>query len=305
VITYHKFLSNRQHYDLVIVDEVQDIGPVDLQRIKNLSGRLVVAGDSDQSIYAQGASPGDIDRVLAPRIHRLGVIYRLTKRIIQIVKSILPDSQIEGELTGRMQDVQVTLAKADSTEQEVDWVWRNAKQRARVGDPSAILLPSHSVVRTFIDTICRLEQKASPEFRQYYQPNGRPGRGTDYGHINETLRAYGLPLQYTGNSFGSLRDSDTRALTYLMTYHSAKGLDFDSVFLPHLNQHISFWRDNPDIDRRLFFVGATRSRKNLYLTHTSALPHPYVQAMPQDLLHKQMCAPTTRADAAPADDFSF
>lgn len=49
-----------------------------------------------------------------------------------------------------------------------------------------------------------------------------------------------------------------------MTYHSAKGLDFDNVFLPFLNN--SFYL-HPSKAETLFMVAMTRSRKNLYLTY--------------------------------------
>jgi DNA helicase-2/ATP-dependent DNA helicase PcrA len=57
----------------------------------------------------------------------------------------------------------------------------------------------------------------------------------------------------------------------LLTYHRAKGLEFDAVFLPRLNTG-----EMPDRraksaaaiteERRLFYVGLTRARKHLYLS---------------------------------------
>ena len=49
-----------------------------------------------------------------------------------------------------------------------------------------------------------------------------------------------------------------------MTYYSAKGLDFDNVFLPFLNAHFKL---PPRKAETLFMVAMTRSRKNLYLTY--------------------------------------
>jgi len=74
-----------------------------------------------------------------------------------------------------------------------------------------------------------------------------------------------------------------------MTYHSAKGLDFDTVFLPFLDHDIKFWSGDQGIDRRLFFVGATRSRSNLFMSYSKNQPHMYIQNMPQDDLLKIRC----------------
>ncbi len=65
---------------------------------------------------------------------------------------------------------------------------------------------------------------------------------------------------------------DTNALT-LMTLHSAKGLEFDTVFLAGLEEGIfphSRSLDSPsemEEERRLMYVGITRAKKNLFLSY--------------------------------------
>jgi superfamily I DNA/RNA helicase len=46
----------------------------------------------------------------------------------------------------------------------------------------------------------------------------------------------------------------------VMTYHSSKGLDFDNVFLPFLNNSLFI---SPYNEETLFMVAITRSKKNL------------------------------------------
>jgi DNA helicase II / ATP-dependent DNA helicase PcrA len=57
----------------------------------------------------------------------------------------------------------------------------------------------------------------------------------------------------------------------LLTYHRAKGLEFDAVFLPRLlDKELPFrsQRGNadPDEERRLLYVGITRARRHLFLS---------------------------------------
>lgn len=71
---------------------------------------------------------------------------------------------------------------------------------------------------------------------------------------------------------GMQDDSDTVAL---MTLHSAKGLEFDNVFIPGMEENIfPSGRAKSDMtnhaleeERRLCYVGITRAREKLYLLH--------------------------------------
>lgn len=59
----------------------------------------------------------------------------------------------------------------------------------------------------------------------------------------------------------------------LMTLHNSKGLEFETVFIvgleedlfPHVNSKKSI--EEIEEERRLFYVGMTRAKKNLYITH--------------------------------------
>ena len=61
----------------------------------------------------------------------------------------------------------------------------------------------------------------------------------------------------------------------LMTYHRAKGLEFDVVFLPHLEKNELPFKSRgskPDVDgeRRLLYVGLTRAKRHLVLSWSDA-----------------------------------
>ena len=53
----------------------------------------------------------------------------------------------------------------------------------------------------------------------------------------------------------------------LLTYHRAKGLEFEAVFLPMLVAgELPFKRSDEDEERRLFYVGLTRAKRYLYVS---------------------------------------
>jgi DNA helicase-2/ATP-dependent DNA helicase PcrA len=71
------------------------------------------------------------------------------------------------------------------------------------------------------------------------------------------------------------RENTENAVT-LATLHSAKGLEFDTVFLIDVNEGIMPYKKavlDKDIEeeRRLFFVGMTRARNELYLCSVASL----------------------------------
>ena len=95
---------------------------------------------------------------------------------------------------------------------------------------------------------------------------------------------------------------DPAARVALMTLHSAKGLEFDAVFLVGMEEglfpHSRSSESNADLEeeRRLCYVGITRARKKLFVTWTlfrkaygpdagfPAKPSRFLREMPEDLV---------------------
>lgn len=298
VMTYYQFMRQPRHYDMILVDEVQDLKYEALSSVARYSNRCIVAGDKNQSIYGDCVSADDIRSLIEPRVSNLEILYRMPQTIRDIAQTILPDAGLETARINKGENVEVTLANAESSQDEIKWVWKQAKRYAVPGQPSAILLPHHADIISFISHVCRITDADLPSFEvdQY-------GRNPDYNIVNRHLSANDISLMYLGNQYGSLDDSDGRPLTYVLTYHSAKGLDFKTVFLPHLTPSASFGHGDSARDRRVFFVGATRSRRELFLTYSGGHAHSYINAMPQDLLHKVQCR-LTEAEAE-ENDFTF
>jgi len=89
----------------------------------------------------------------------------------------------------------------------------------------------------------------------------------------ESLRAF---LEHVALVMDAERDEELDAVS-LMTLHSAKGLEFDTVFLPgweeglfpHQRSLDEGGRSGLEEERRLAYVGLTRAKKNLHLWFTS------------------------------------
>jgi DNA helicase-2/ATP-dependent DNA helicase PcrA len=64
----------------------------------------------------------------------------------------------------------------------------------------------------------------------------------------------------------------------IITMHSSKGLEFHTVFLPHLNEGTlpgtkSLTDEQIEEERRLFYVGMTRAKEMLYLSYSESAKH--------------------------------
>ena len=89
---------------------------------------------------------------------------------------------------------------------------------------------------------------------------------------NPTLEAY---LENVALVTDLDRADDRNGCVVLMTLHSAKGLEFDNVFIPGMEEGIfpsarsTEEDDRLEEERRLMYVGITRARKRLYLSRAS------------------------------------
>lgn len=80
---------------------------------------------------------------------------------------------------------------------------------------------------------------------------------------------YRRKLEEQKNS-GRMEEQRQRAAVVLSTFHASKGLEFDEVFLPDVNDGIIPHRKavlETDIEeeRRLLYVGMTRAKKKLHI----------------------------------------
>ena len=267
VMTYYEFVDrDSQRYDYIFCDEVQDLPAKVLYAMNNRARKVIVAGDSNQSIFdvdpkwrEQVVNPEQVGDIIHARPFTLNMIHRLTRSIINAVQKILPSMNIWGakrDLT--KQDVNIRLCEASSEQEEAKYTYQEALKGSNVGDTSVILFPTTNSITKFANLI--LAANGKTQWNEKKNQYGRP----DYGDLNRHFRTNGIKLQFVGSGYGSLKNAEQNKEAILMTYHSSKGLDFDNVFLPFLNTHFYLHPSNADT---LFMVAMTRSRKNLYLTY--------------------------------------
>jgi DNA helicase-2/ATP-dependent DNA helicase PcrA len=106
-----------------------------------------------------------------------------------------------------------------------------------------------------------------------------------------------------------------QSLVTLLTLHNAKGLEFRAVFMIGMEEGIfphsrSIEEQGLEEERRLCYVGMTRAKERLVLTHAVArslyglrdfkLPSRFLDELPAEGVERERLTPTSWASRAPA-----
>ena len=279
VMTYYAFMSSSNAYDYILCDEVQDLTPRVLNEMYERSAHLVVAGDSNQSIYPEDprwhestVNVSQISQLIHGRDFELTIVERLTQSIMNAVKSLLKLNIFNSRVNINHTDTKISLCDASSQQREISFLIQNATRVVSRGYTAAILIPTQKGIVEFVNNILTNQGKTtwSNKLNQYGK--------VDFGAMNCHLASNGIKMQYVGNGYGEFKPNPDYIV--LMTYHSAKGLDFDYVYVPFCNDRL--WISyNQDLSKTLFIVAMTRARMNLYLTYSGTL-NSYVSPFESD-----------------------
>ena len=283
VMTYFKFMSLSSSYDYILCDEVQDLTPRVLNKMYERSAHLVVAGDSNQSIYNEDprwrertVEISQIPSLIHGSGFELTIIERLTESLAKAVRALTRLNIFSNRININVTDTKVSLCQAISSNAEISYVIKNATRVTNRGYTAAILVPTQKKIVEFVNSA--LLSLGKPTWNSSTNEYGR----VDFGAMNAHLENHGVHMQCVGNGYGSFKDNTDYVV--LMTYHSSKGLDFDYVYMPYCNKNLWISYDN---SKTLFMVAMTRARMNLYITYTGSY-HEYIQSFASECSSRQI-----------------
>ena len=245
--------KNKRRYRHIVIDEGQDFSPEMLRSLAPAipdDGSLTFFGDIAQQIYGYRTSWRSAGFNVS-KIWRFKENYRNTKQIARLALALagMPNFLADPDL------VEPTSPVADGPLPAIERMSDESKEREFVVSKAKGLAETGTVAILF---------------------RTRDQENTVRRHLPDTaIRLH-----------RNLRIWPTGPGLFYGTYHAAKGLEFDTVFLPFLTD--VNWPHKPDVDlfgkqeaaardSRLLYVGITRARSTLVLTHsgrlTSLLPH--------------------------------
>lgn len=227
--------------DAVLVDEAQDFWlpwlQVAIAAVRRGRGGVLLAGDSKQSLYRYGSG---IDELKSwhddLEVLELGRAYRSTKQILKVTSALSDQSVVRG------------LATAfDGPPVDLIYSHDKAGQGDAVANDIAML--------------------ARHEHVEYQNIGVLVTRKFLVGTVAKALDRRGIPVEVMwANKAGELdlRDPTVK----VMTVHSAKGIDFDIVFLVGLENLPDSSSDEDVQQGRTGYVGMTRAKDRLVITYS-------------------------------------
>jgi superfamily I DNA/RNA helicase len=269
-------------YDIIFVDEVQDLTNKQIVKLLELGDRFVYAGDINQSIFLQAANSSTIKRALGdPKIVELTDLYRMPTVIFLAANIIYPEAEIVlGAKVKKDDNSSFNLVAAENIGSEVEWVYKRALAESRNQLPSAILFGKHKDLQEFVKTL--ISQLGLPVVPEVIR--------NDYDPLNSYLRGKKIKMMYFGGvQGGQLAVASSSKTVLLMTMHNAKGLEFGSVFTPFMNEGYSLcsyppMKNNNEWQRRFLYVAITRAKLNFYASYSRALNEYLLPLAPENIL---------------------
>ena len=229
--------------DYLIVDEAQDFNVNDYNSkfIPKVNKSISLLGDSNQKMLSNGNSMQQL-QLAFPNYKRfdLKYNYRLPKSIARVAQKIaetdldlLSDNLKAGGDSDYPNFPKPIIKRCDSREDEIKWIVNLINNEGL--DDVAILVQNKNDVQEVINL---LKGKGINEVQTHY----RTGDTAPYHTINT--------LDFSNND-----------LPCILDYYSAKGSEFDNVFVPFANEGSVGKRND-------FFVACTRSSHSLYISYS-------------------------------------
>jgi len=256
--TLSKLGNSGLKYDAVLVDEGQDFSDDMLKVVTAVlnekTDNLTIALDENQTLYQRAQTWKELGINAQGRVHRVSYCYRNTEEITQFA------SRLIGKPGDRTEEGRQSLLFKDA------YVFKGPKPEIKqFQDLEGIAAFVDDTIRKWVDSgECPLSDIAI--IYTVKSPANKPD--THIPHMfGKALETRGILHNWVSEDYRSKRSYDvtTNSVT-ISTVHSAKGFDYERVFLVGLDL-VDPLNLPEEQARSMAYVGATRARYQLFIPY--------------------------------------
>ena len=263
-------IPNKPSSDYVIVDEIQDFSKEEIQEfIEATNKHFFFFGDTAQSIYEGFKETMPVERIngelynYKAKTFSLFRNYRLPKPVAKVVQYV--GVELDGFDIDTYKSEETALPRFiqyDNFSNQIEAIARMINNGS-VFDV-AILVPHNHDVKRVSELLNNQNITHESKYNEYTDSEGNIVYEKTTNGENNKWKTTSDNLDFTTEN------------PKIMTYHSAKGLQFGTVFLPGVEEKTE------DSERKSLYVAMTRTYRNLYVMYSGNLPFPLSQ-VPNDL----------------------
>jgi superfamily I DNA/RNA helicase len=225
-------------FEYVLVDEAQDLDVKAINALKKIARHVTLCMDGNQQLYEAGVSEPDALAGLGLARHNVALLsaFRCNPMVTQLAAQFITDAKrreefVQQAANSNMDRATPLLYLSSGFEDEKARLIEMVRLRLSYGDSIAVLFPTQRQVHGF-------------------------AKGFAEAGIEVSVQKRDEPIDFAS------------PVPKLMTYHQGKGLTFDSVFLPRLDQG-SFQGAMQARTNNMLFVGISRAIKWAFMSGTN------------------------------------
>lgn len=240
------------NYDYIILDEATDLKMPEIEELINHCTYFVAFGDDDQQLYSFIDTRTKVSHIAnkvgikEEDINKLIYNHRLPKKTARLVVYIHP--RIQPNTSDADNFIRRCLVEGT----ELPHVYQYSSENEQFDEIIKIVKNKNGGLKS-VGILFRDKESMKRAYR-YFLENNLP-------------TSMVIDSQTIGEDFNS-------AAPNLMTYHGAKGLQFETVFIPNCS--------DPGYDRAPLYVALTRTYSSLYIMYTGIRPA-FISRIPSEL----------------------
>lgn len=240
------------HFDYIILDEATDLKMLEIQVLKDHCKYFVAFGDDDQQLFSfidtrtKVSQIADEVGIKKEDIDNLIYNHRLPKKMARLVVYFHP------RIKPNTPDSENFIRRCLVEGTELPHIFQYSRENEQFDEIIKIVKNKNGGLKS-VGILFRDNESMKRAYR-YFTENNLP-------------TSMVIDSQTIGEDFDS-------AAPNLMTYHGAKGLQFETVFIPNCS--------DPGYDKAPLYVALTRTYSSLYIMYTGQKPY-FISQIPSEL----------------------